>query len=131
MCVAAPAYVGDDLAHQREQLRWFGGMVGNHVADLVTRYGTDGPVPRALTDYIAGRQAYDYAHHGKAGNPSTDFVPDEIVDRFCLLGPASAHIERLRELADIGVDQFALYLMHDDEEATLDAYGDEIIPALA
>ena len=34
-CVAAPAYVGDDLAHQREQTRWFGGMVGNHVADIV------------------------------------------------------------------------------------------------
>ncbi len=53
------------------------------------------------------------------------------MDRFCLLGPASAHVERLRELAEIGADQFALYLMHDDEEATLDAYGDEIIPALA
>ena len=39
ICVAAPAYVGDDLAHQRDQLRWFGGMVGNHVADLVARYG--------------------------------------------------------------------------------------------
>jgi probable F420-dependent oxidoreductase len=131
MCVAAPAYVGTNLPHQREQLRWFGGMVGNHVADLVARYGTDGPVPRELTDYIAGRQAYDYSHHGQAGNPSTDFVPDEIVDRFCLLGPASAHIERLRELSEIGADQFALYLMHDDEEATLDAYGDEIIPALS
>src|ERR1700744_3352523 len=131
LCVAAPAYIGTDLAHQREQLRWFGGMVGNHVADLVTRYGTDGPVPRALTDYIAGRQAYDYSHHGQAGNPSTDLVRDAIVDRFCLLGPPSAHIERLRELASIGADQFALYLMHDDEENTLDAYGAEIIPALA
>ena len=130
MCVAAPAYVGDDLAHQREQLRWFGGMVGNHVADLVARYGTDGPVPHALTDYIAGRQAYDYEHHGRAGNPSTDFVPDGIVDRFCLLGPASSHIARLRELADIGADQFAVYLMHDDEDATLEAYGAQIIPAL-
>jgi probable F420-dependent oxidoreductase len=130
MCVAAPAYVGDDLAHQREQLRWFGGMVGNHVADLVARYGTDGLVPRALTDYIEGRSAYDYAHHGKAGNPSADFVPDSIVDRFCLLGPAGAHVSRLRELASIGADQFALYLMHDDEEATLEAYGREIIPAL-
>src|ERR1700733_14589464 len=48
MCVAAPAYVGTDLPHQREQLRWFGGMVGNHVADLVGRYGTDGPVTAAL-----------------------------------------------------------------------------------
>jgi probable F420-dependent oxidoreductase len=130
MCVAAPAYVGNDVAHQREQLRWFGGMVGNHVADLVARYGTDGPVPHALTDYIEGRQAYDYSHHGRAGNPSTDFVPDTIVDRFCLLGPAAAHVERLRELAGIGANQFALYLMHDDEEATLDAYGRDIIPAL-
>ncbi len=60
ICVAAPAYVGDDLAHQRDQLRWFGGMVGNHVADLVARYGEAGPVPQALTDYIAGRQGYDY-----------------------------------------------------------------------
>ena len=34
-----PAYVGDDLAHMREQCRWFGGMVGNHVADIVARYG--------------------------------------------------------------------------------------------
>jgi hypothetical protein len=128
--VAAPAYVGDDVAHQRDQLRWFGGMVGNHVADLVARYGESGPVPRELTDYIKGREGYDYAHHGKAGNPSTDFVPDEIVDRFCLLGPASAHIARLEELADLGVDQFSLYLMHDAKEHTLAAYGDEIINKL-
>ena len=128
MCVAAPAYVGEDLTHQRDQLRWFGGMVGNHVADLVARYGNDGAVPRALTDYIAGREGYDYSHHGRAGNPSTDFVPDDIVDRFCLLGPESAHRERLHELAELGVDQFALYLMHDEKEKTLNAYGNSIIP---
>ena len=130
ICVAAPAYVGDDLPHQREQLRWFGGMVGNHVADLVARYGSTGAVPRELTDYIREREGYDYAHHGKAGNPTTDFVPDEIVDRFCLLGPASAHVERLQELAELGVDQFSLYLMHDQREETLAAYGNQIIPKL-
>ena len=85
ICVAAPAYVGDDLAHMREQCRWFGGMVGNHVADIVARYGTDGlQVPQALTDYIAGRQGYDYNQHGQAGNTHAAFVPDEIVDRFCI-----------------------------------------------
>ena len=91
----------------------------------------DGVVPRALTDYIKGRADYDYSHHGRAGNPSADFVPDAIVDRFCLLGPASAHVERLRELAELGVGQFALYLMHDQARQTLDAYGSEIIPALS
>ena len=130
-CVAAPAYVGDDLHHQREQLRWFGGMVGNHVADIVKRYGEgSGPVPAALTGYIKQRQGYDYDHHGRAGNPSTDFVPDEIVDRFCLLGPAAEHIAKLKTLRQLGADQFAIYLMHDAQEETLDAYGRLILPAL-
>ncbi|HEY2552039.1 MAG TPA: TIGR03842 family LLM class F420-dependent oxidoreductase [Streptosporangiaceae bacterium] len=131
ICVAAPAYVGTDLPHQRDQLRWFGGMVGNHVADLVRRYGTDGPVPGELTDYIAGRQGYDYSHHGRAGNPDTEFVPDEIIDRFCLLGPAAAHLDRLHELAAMGVSQFAIYLMHDQPGETMAAYGTDIIPALS
>jgi probable F420-dependent oxidoreductase len=131
ICVAAPAYVGNDLAHQRDQLRWFGGMVGNHVADLVKRYGDSSDVPRALTDYVRDREGYDYSHHGKAGNPSVAFVPDDVVDRFCLLGPFEKHIERLAELSDIGVNQFALYLMHDRAAETLDAYRREVIPAAA
>jgi probable F420-dependent oxidoreductase len=129
-CVAAPAYVGTNVVHQRDQLRWFGGMVGNHVADIVARYGTDGPVPHELTHYIAGRRGYDYSHHGRADNPSTDFVPDEIVDRFCLVGPIEAHADRLQELREIGVTQFAIYLMHDAKEETLSAYGSKIAGAL-
>ncbi|AUG75293.1 LLM class F420-dependent oxidoreductase [Kitasatospora sp. MMS16-BH015] len=133
VCVAAPAYVTADdspaaLAHAREQCRWFGGMVGNHVADLVARYGEHSEViPEALTAYIKDREGYDYSHHGRADNPSTAFVPDEIVDRFCLIGPAAAHRERLAELKALGVDQFAIYAMHDAIEPTIDAYGSEVI----
>ncbi len=130
VCVAAPAYVGDNLAHQRDQCRWFGGMVGNHVADLVARYGEDSEVPHALTDYIKARESYDYSHHGRADNPSTGFVPDGIVDRFCVLGTVEDHVAKLEELKNLGVDQFNIYLMHDAMEETLDAYGEEIIPAL-
>jgi probable F420-dependent oxidoreductase len=132
VCVAAPAYVGDDLAHARDQCRWFGGMVGNHVADIVARYGEHSDaVPAALTEYIAARQGYDYSHHGRAGNPSTDFVPDEVVDRFCILGPPEAHVARLTELRSLGVDQFAIYNMHDAREATIDTYGAKVIPNLS
>jgi probable F420-dependent oxidoreductase len=139
ICVAAPAYVTDGsaqhLAHGRDQCRWFGGMVGNHVADIVKRYGAGeaggaSAVPRALSDYIAGREGYDYNEHGKAGNTHTAFVPDEVIDRFCLIGPVDAQIERLRELESLGVDQFALYLQHDAKSATLQAYGDHVLPAV-
>jgi alkanesulfonate monooxygenase SsuD/methylene tetrahydromethanopterin reductase-like flavin-dependent oxidoreductase (luciferase family) len=129
--VAAPAYVGDDIAHMREQCRWFGGMVGNHVADIVARYGEDSSVPKALTDYIKGRAGYDYNEHGRAGNTHTSFVPDEIVDRFCILGGVDEHVRRLRELREMGVDQFAIYLQHDGKERTLEAYGERVLPAMA
>jgi probable F420-dependent oxidoreductase len=131
ICVAAPAYVGDDLVHMREQCRWFGGMVGNHVADIVTRYGESSAVPKALTDYIKGREGYDYKQHGQAGNTHTTFVPDAIVDRFCILGKVDEHLKRLNELQEIGVDQFSIYLQHDGKQETLDAYGKHILPEIA
>ena len=129
-CVAAPAYVGDDMEHMREQCRWFGGMVGNHVADIVAKYGDSGDVPQALTDYIKGREGYDYNSHGKADNDHVDFVPDEIVDRFCILGTVEDHVAKLEELKAIGVDQFAVYLQHDNKEETMRVYGESIMPRL-
>ncbi|MFC6356109.1 TIGR03842 family LLM class F420-dependent oxidoreductase [Luethyella okanaganae] len=143
-CIAAPMYIGADWGHMREQCRWFGGMVGNHVADIVAKYGDpstgsggggvgsgSGVVPQALTDYIRGREDYDYNEHGRAGNTHTAFVPDEIVDRFCVLGTADDHIEKLTRLKELGVDQFAGYLQHDNKEETLRVYGETIIPALS
>jgi probable F420-dependent oxidoreductase len=133
ICVAAPAYVTDGTdaqrAHALDQCRWFGGMVGNHVADIVSRYGGEGAaVPQSLTNYIAGRQGYDYNEHGRTGNTHTEFVPDEIVERFCLIGPPERQIARLKELAGLGVDHFGLYLQHDAQDATLAAYGAHVIP---
>jgi alkanesulfonate monooxygenase SsuD/methylene tetrahydromethanopterin reductase-like flavin-dependent oxidoreductase (luciferase family) len=106
-------------------------MVGNHVADLVKRYGEDGAIPHALTDYIRAREGYDYAHHGRAGNPDTAFVPDEIVDRFCVLGTVEDHVAKLRELEGLGATQFNVYLMHDAMDETLDAYGAGVIPEVS
>jgi alkanesulfonate monooxygenase SsuD/methylene tetrahydromethanopterin reductase-like flavin-dependent oxidoreductase (luciferase family) len=110
-------------------------MVGNHVADIVAKYGTDpsggaGSVPQALTDYIKGREGYDYNEHGRAGNTHAEFVPDEIVDRFCLLGTAEDHIAKLKALQEVGVTQFAGYLQHDNKEETLRVYGESIIPEI-
>lgn len=134
-CVAAPAYVTDgsaeQLGHAREQCRWFGGMVGNHAADLVARYGAGGSaIPAALSDFVARRGRYDYRSHGRSGHAHTDYVDDDVVDRFCLLGPIPRQLERLRELQALGVTQFALYLQHDAKAATLASYGHHVIPAM-
>ena len=105
------------------------GMVGNHVADIVARYGASGAVPQALTDYIAGRTGYDYNQHGQAGNTRADFVPDEIVDRFTVPARRGAHradaaaqVDRRRPVRRIPPTQ--------QQGETLRVYGEHVIPAL-
>jgi probable F420-dependent oxidoreductase len=126
---AAPVWVSENLAHAREQVRWFPALVSNHVVDLLSRYD-QATLPPELTAYVAGRQGYDYQHHAEVGSGNSAFVSDEVVDRMCIVGPAAEHRRRLEELEAAGVHQFNIYLMSGEEEACLDAYGAEVVGTL-
>ena len=125
---AAPVWVGD-MATARAQTRWFPAMVGNHVADLVERYGKEGgTVPQRLTDYIEGRKGYDYRHHADAHADHLGFIKDDIVESFGVLGSVERHVEKLKELEAIGVTQFNIYLMCGEEERMVAEYAEHVIP---
>ncbi|HEY3135565.1 MAG TPA: TIGR03842 family LLM class F420-dependent oxidoreductase [Blastocatellia bacterium] len=126
---AAPVWVSDDLAKARDQVRWFPALVSNHVVDLVSRYKPE-ELPEELISYIRDRKGYNYLHHAEVGSSNAEFVTDDIVDRFCIVGPAEEQVRRLKELQDIGVTQFNIYLMSGDEEQTLEAYGRDVIRRL-
>jgi probable F420-dependent oxidoreductase len=125
---AAPVWVSDDLALARERVRWFPALVSNHVMDLIRQYKPE-DLPPALTSYVQDRGSYDYLHHCVVESDNANFVSDEVVDRFCLVGPAKAHLQKIRQLEDAGVTQFNLYLMCGEEEQTLDIYQREVLPA--
>jgi len=124
---AAPVWVADDVAKARERVRWFPALVSNHVVDLVSRYKPE-DLPPALTSYVQNRGSYDYQHHCEVGSDNADFVSDEVVDRFCLVGPVEAHRKKLNRLIEAGVTQFNIYLMCGEEEKTLEVYGKEVLP---
>jgi probable F420-dependent oxidoreductase len=119
---AAPAYVSDDVAAARDNVRWFPAMVSNHVVDLINKYPKD-DLPEALWKYVEKREGYDYHHHAEVGSDNARFVSDEITDQFAIVGPSTAHCERLEQLRDAGVTQFNIYLMSGSEEEQLDLYG--------
>jgi probable F420-dependent oxidoreductase len=127
--VCAPAYVGEDMAKARDQVRWFPAMVSNHVMDLLARY-PESDLPPALYEYVKRRQFYDYREHSRVGARHGEFVDDETCDRFCVLGTPEQHIEKLRRLEKLGVAHWNIYLMTEGQERVLEAYGSEIIPAL-
>ncbi|MGZ4301244.1 MAG: TIGR03842 family LLM class F420-dependent oxidoreductase [Gaiellaceae bacterium] len=126
--VGAPSHISDDIADARDQSRWFPAMVSNHVMDLIERYGDDSEIPKDLTEFVKARKFYDYKDHSRVGAAHGEFVTDEIVDRFCVLGTVADATKKLKELESVGVDQFNIYLMTHGQEDTLKAYGDEIIP---
>ena len=126
---AAPAHVGE-VGLCRERTRWFPALVSNHVVDLVNKYPRE-QLPETLTGYVTDRTGYDYHHHAEVGSSNAAFVGDDVTDRFCVIGPVEAHIAKLHELADAGVDQFNVYLMNGDEEEQLDIYGRDVIGQLA
>jgi alkanesulfonate monooxygenase SsuD/methylene tetrahydromethanopterin reductase-like flavin-dependent oxidoreductase (luciferase family) len=126
---AAPVWVSDDLETAREHVRWFPALVSNHVVDLVSRYKPE-ELPAELTSFIRNREGYNYLHHAEVGSSNAQFVTDEVVDRFCLVGPVEEQVRRLRELAEVGVTQFNIYLMCGDEEDTVDVYGRSVIPRM-
>ncbi len=125
---AAPVWVSDDLAVARERVRWFPALVSNHVMDLIRQYKPE-DLPPALTSYVQDRGKYDYLHHCEVGSDNAEFVSDEVIDRFCLVGSAETHRKKLQALAEAGVTQFNIYLMCGDEEQTLEIYQRDVLPA--
>lgn len=125
---AAPAWTGS-RTEGRDATRWFPAMVGNHVADIVEKYGTEREdIPKSLTEYIKGRKGYDYSKHGQSDNPYLDFITDDVIDSFCVLGEVDEHIAKLKELEAAGVTQFNIYLDSGNEEKIIADYGEKIIP---
>jgi hypothetical protein len=45
------------------------------------------------------------------------------------VGPIEEQKRRLKELEEVGVTQFNIYLMCGDEEETVETYGREVIPS--
>jgi probable F420-dependent oxidoreductase len=127
---ATAVWISDDKNAARERVRWFPALVSNHVVDLVSRYKPE-ELPPELTAYITDRKGYNYLHHAEVGSSNAEFVTDEVVDRFCIVGSTAEHTRKLQELRLLGVTQFNIYLMCGEEEKTLEIYGSDIIPAIS
>jgi probable F420-dependent oxidoreductase len=127
---AAPVWASDDLKTARDRVRWFPALVSNHVLDLISKYRPE-ELPESLVSYVQNRGKYDYLHHCEVGSDNATFVTDEVIDRFCLVGPIEQHRKKLETLRSVGVTQFNIYLMCGEEEKTLDIYGSEVLPHYA
>jgi alkanesulfonate monooxygenase SsuD/methylene tetrahydromethanopterin reductase-like flavin-dependent oxidoreductase (luciferase family) len=103
---------------------------GNHIADILRHHDRDA-IPDELRAYVDERGHYDYRQHTRQGAEHSAYVPDEIIDRFTILGPVDDCVGKLRELEALGVTEFNMYTTIPDPEQTIATYGNEVIPLFA
>ena len=125
--VAAPSFVCDDRDEARDRLRWFPALVGNHIADILRHHDPE-TLPLELRAYVEQRSHYDYRQHTRQGAEHYDYVPDEIVDRFTVLGTIDECRQKVRELEALGVTEYNIYTAVPEPERVIETYGREIVP---
>ena len=132
ICVAAPFYIGDDWQHMRDQCRWFGGMVGNHVADIVAKYGVHpGRCRRRSPTTSRAGTATTTTSTAARATPTPTSCPTRSSTGSACSARRRSTSRSSRSSKSLGVDQFAGYLQHDNKEETLRVYGETVIPALS
>jgi hypothetical protein len=88
-------------------------------------------MPEEMTRLVAARDEYDYyAGHLDSSAEHTSYLTGELVDDFAIAGPAEKCLARIRELAQLGVDEVSTAYLNGRQEQ-MERVGSEIVPALA
>ena len=98
--------VDEDIARAR-------GLVSGEVASFArfsSMHGTPvGPATdeqRSVMERL--HDSYDMRHHFQHGSPQSAALTDEFIERYAVIGPPSQCIDRLQELADLGIRRFII-----------------------
>jgi probable F420-dependent oxidoreductase len=120
-------YVSADIEQAREQVRPFGAVVGNHVAEVLRNTGANS-LPPELEAFIRDRPDYDYYKHVHTDSAQAGYVPDDVIDRLCIVGPAERCAERISELAAVGVTHVNFYAQTENFDEHMKIYADDVLP---
>jgi 5,10-methylenetetrahydromethanopterin reductase len=127
-----PAGVAKDLARARRSVA---NMVASAARFSVISGTVVGPVSGAQRRvYEAIGSTYDMNSHGGFGD-QVDALTDEFVDSYAIVGPPSRCVERVLELASLGIDAIMLAPPHGDasEDDIRDGYRmlvGEVLPGV-
>jgi len=107
--VYLPCSVTDDLPRGREEVRAMAAAILNVYAQQKSLRADDVPAKIvAELDLIRGR--YNYMEHTNLGARHAQAITDRAIDRVALVGPAGECRERLRALAELGIQHAVFFV---------------------
>jgi 5,10-methylenetetrahydromethanopterin reductase len=113
------------------------GAVGSYARFSVMHGRVAGPVESAeqRARLEAVHDAYDMSAHFTHGSPQSKQLDDGLIDTFGIAGPASFCVERLQELAELGIRRLfvmggGIGLDRDEAQAARARFVDDVLPRL-
>ena len=123
-------WVSDDQEEAWDACRWAPAACANHIED-VTRRNPEHGMPDDHDS--AGRRratTYDYYEgHLDSKAEHTAYLTGELIDDFAIAGPAERCLEKIRELAELGVGEVSTAYLNGELEQ-MERVGQEIMPAV-
>jgi alkanesulfonate monooxygenase SsuD/methylene tetrahydromethanopterin reductase-like flavin-dependent oxidoreductase (luciferase family) len=128
--VVCGMWLSDDLREARDKCRW-APTVGTNQLEFVARQNPAHDMPEELTRILAvKRDSYDYyAGHLDSSAQHNDYLSDELIDAFAIVGPAERCLATIRELGDLGVGEISSAYLNGELDQ-MARVGREIVPAL-
>ena len=100
-------------------------------AAIFAHFVSEGPLDVLSADDRSAveplRTGYVERDHGLGSAKHTGLLPDEFLDRFAIVGPPHRVVERLRQLAELGVERFILVPASRDADPALVAQSNELL----
>jgi 5,10-methylenetetrahydromethanopterin reductase len=126
-----PLLVHPDVETAR---RLVSGAVGSYARFSVMHGQVAGPVDDGQRRRLeAVHAAYDMRSHFTQGSPQSKELDDDVIDTFAIAGPAGYCVDRLHELADLGIRRVfvmgaGLGLDRDEAQAARRRFVDDVLP---
>lgn len=118
-------WVSEDMVEARIKTRWAATCASNHLED-VERAGNE--MPEELSSMLqVKRDHYDYyAGHLDSSADHTEYLTDEMIDKFAICGTASSCLDQIAELKELGVGEISS-AYYNGEYEQLARVGKEVI----
>jgi alkanesulfonate monooxygenase SsuD/methylene tetrahydromethanopterin reductase-like flavin-dependent oxidoreductase (luciferase family) len=123
-------WVSDDLREARDATKFAAACAANHLEDVLKRNPEHGMPEELYRVVLARTQHYDYyAGHLSSEAEHTQYLTDELIDDFAVTGPPEKCLDRIRELAELGVGEISAAYLNGQREQ-MERVGRDIVPAL-
>ena len=117
--------VSDDREQVRAEARGYASVAAGTIHKAIPADDMPADLRRDLQRM---KEKYDYQQHGSMDAQQADLITDRILDAVAITGTPDEVIPRLRELTELGIENFVLPIATKHPDAVINTLAEKVMP---